>query len=49
MLVVKTGLVDGDDRLEAWKPGVELFPGQRVAWLGEVEGCAQMESLPQRG
>jgi len=45
LVMVKVGVMDDADAFTDAKPGAELFAGQRVDWVPEIEGAMQMKGI----
>ncbi|PMD13866.1 hypothetical protein NA56DRAFT_584741 [Hyaloscypha hepaticicola] len=45
-VVIKAGILDDKDFPNNNVPGAELFVGHRVQWNKEVDGAAQLPSMP---
>ena len=43
--VIKVGVVDDAEVLNAAKPAVELFPQERAAWLPQMEDTPQVPNM----
>lgn len=45
LVIIKVGVMDDVDAFKDLKPGVELFSGQRVDWVDEIEGAQQLKAM----
>lgn len=43
--IVKAGVLDDEDYLEAAKPGAELYAPLRPSWQAEVAGAKQLKGM----
>lgn len=46
MRVIKAGILDDVEVINATKPGAELFAPGRVAWVSPLEGAGQLDAMP---
>ena len=44
--ILKAGVMDDQNILQASKPQVELFAAKRVDWLPDLEGVGKMKTMP---
>jgi len=44
--VIKVGTLDSPSAFQDYKPQVELYTGQRINWVPELDGAAQKPGMP---
>lgn len=45
IMVVRVGVLDDADSLNASKPAAEIYTCERAGWAGKVEGSQQIEKF----
>lgn len=45
IMVVRVGVLDGEEAVEENKPAAEVYTCGRASWVGEVEGAQQNEKF----
>jgi hypothetical protein len=46
MRIIQPGILDDKNVIDDFLPDLEMFTGDRVKWIGAIDGLAQHEKMP---